>query len=164
MVEAVVVIPTLIVLFATLVFAHELYRAKLLVMIDTRQQVWTYASSNCGSEGDPGYDYYSSGADALRSNNVGVEPSASVPGGVTGGNADAVGAAGAITGSQLDRVDQAYWTASVSRHATVQANPILGGFQSTVSSTNKVPCNVVPRNGRFYSLVASAWRWGRQFF
>lgn len=48
-VEAAVVLPVFIIIFAGLVYMHRLYSAKLEGMVDARECAWAYANGGCES-------------------------------------------------------------------------------------------------------------------
>ena len=52
-VEAVIVLPFFILVFAGVMFVGKFYDSKLTVMREARQSAWTQSMSNCGTAGDP---------------------------------------------------------------------------------------------------------------
>jgi hypothetical protein len=53
MVETVAILPVFVVLWLTVLYAHNLADAKMRMVAGSRAIAWGYAMSNCGNSGDP---------------------------------------------------------------------------------------------------------------
>lgn len=157
MVEAVVVVPTFILLFTASIFVWELYTQKERVMADTRFKLWTYAiSNNCGDPGEPGVG----GNDAPSVSLNGEVTTAQSTNGLEGSgvSGDTAGGYSKVQGGD----SQQMLTKSLGsitygeQGAKVTAGGAIGGFQSGTSAKRIMLCNEPPHNGTLVGLAKSA--------
>jgi hypothetical protein len=157
MVEAVVVIPTFILLFTASIFVWELYTQKEKTMADTRFKLWTYAiSDNCGDPGQPGVG----GNDAPSVSLTGDVSTAQATNGLEG-----TGFSGDTSGGE-SKVQAGDTTGTLSKSlgsvtygeqgAMVKAGGAIGGFQSTTTARRIMQCNEPPHNGTLVGLAKAA--------
>lgn len=157
MAEAVVVIPTFIILFACSIFLWQLYLQKERVMADSRFRLWTYAiSTNCGTEGDPGVDDTAPSADGTGISTGSMD---------NGGNAGADTSAGqqAVANNGTQTLSKSMGTASLQESKSVTAAGVIGGFASNVGAARTMVCNEPPYNGNLLGLAKSALNVGQSF-
>ena len=150
MAEAVVVVPTFIILFACSIFLWQLYLQKERVMADSRYRLWTYAiSTNCGQTGDPGVDDTAPSADGTGISNGSMD---------NGGNAGADTSSGqqAVAGAGTSTLSKSMGSASIQESKSVTAAGVFGGFSSNVGAARTMMCNEVPYNGNLMGLAKSA--------
>ena len=155
MVEAVITVPTLILLFSGLVFVWRLYREKGRVTEDARLRVWTYADANCEGDGERGTSggISTGGLDNGRNQWVDAE----------GNRADLSGANQAMAGADpatthSDILTRTLGTASLTARGAVQASGVLGGFTSSVSGKRTVMCNEKPYSASFLNMAHAAFQ------
>jgi hypothetical protein len=151
MVEAVITVPTLILLFSGLVFVWRLYREKGRVTEDARVRVWTYADANC--EGDATGGMSTGGLDNGRDQWVDAD----------GNRADLSGANQAMAGADpgtthSDVLSRTLGTVSLTAQGAVQASGLLGGFTSSVSGKRTVMCNEKPYSASFLDMGRAAFQ------
>lgn len=148
MVEAIVAIPTFIVLFSSLLFAWQLYLKKIQVMGDARAKIWAFAFTDCTTGSPAGFPGVAEagllGIDPLPASNLSqaTDPPASFT-----GNANVGGATSAASGGQMSRLTTSLGSATLTSQGSVQANGFLGSFASKVGATRTVQCNEPPYNG-----------------
>jgi hypothetical protein len=150
MAEAVVVIPTFIILFACSIFLWQLYLQKERVMADSRFRLWTYAiSTNCGDPGTPGIDDTAPSADVTGISNGSMD---------NGGNAGADTSSGqnAVQNTGTSTLSKSLGTASIQESKSVTAAGVIGGFSSNVGAARKMMCNEPPHNGDLFGLAKAA--------
>jgi hypothetical protein len=150
MVEAVVTIPTFIILFAGLVFIWKLYLGKINAMGAARESLWYYAqSSNCGIAGSPSQDYSTPSGQTTS----GISQQGSD--GNIGAVDSAPGASKALNGpaaAQVSALNQPVGTVGQTATMTLHASPILGGFSAQVSGKMSLICNEPPADTKITDL------------
>lgn len=157
MVEAVVVIPTFILLFTASIFVWELYTQKEKTMADTRFKLWTYAiSDNCGDLGQPGVG----GNDAPVFSLSGDVSTAQSTNGLEGSgfSSDTSGGESKVaSGDSTGTLSKSLGSVSYGEQgAKVTAGGAIGGFQATTTAKRTMLCNEPPRNGTLVSLAKAA--------
>jgi hypothetical protein len=152
MVEAVVVIPTFIILFAASVFAWQLYSAKVTMMADARYKVWTYAiSDNCGNAGQIGAGESAGPTVDMTTATLTSWSNGNNAGANTSGGVGAVGSGGTGT------LSQSLGSVSYQEGTVLTAAGVLGGFKSNVTTQTTMMCNEPPENGNLMGLASSAF-------
>lgn len=156
MVEAVVVLPTFIILFTASIFIWQLYVQKMKVMADSRYKLWSYAiSDNCGDTGDPGV-----GGAAPAISLTGSASTAQASNGLdgTGFAGDTGQGYGAVqNGDSTGTLQKSLGSVTYEEHGkNVQAASVLGGFQATTSARRSMLCNEPPHNGTLFGLAKAA--------
>jgi len=159
MVEAVVVIPTLLVIFAGLIFTWRLYGEKLAVMGNTRLAIWAYAGTNCGQPGDRGPDDVSS----IGGVSGGGQMAGSMSNGNNGANpADLARAERVLRNSSsdvhADTLTKGLDTGAASAQGVVIPSAFLG-FRGDVPVAAKITvmCNEPPYNASFLDMIRAAY-------
>lgn len=157
MVEAIVVIPTLLIIFAGLVFIWRLYSQKINVMSTARLAAWAYAGSNCGQPGDPGPE------DVASIPGASGQTTAGMGNGNNGGTAAENAQAQQVlrnTPSDVhaDTMTRDLDTGAASAQGTVIPSPFLG-FEGPVSvtATVSVMCNEPPYNASLVDMIKAAF-------
>jgi hypothetical protein len=156
MVEAVVVIPTLLILFAAMVFTWRLYGEKIRVTGDARSTAWSYAVSNCGDPGDPGpEDDTTIGSGATKARGMGNGENGAPP-------ADLAQAEHVTRNSPADvhanTMVKDLDTAVASAQAAVIPSPFLGLRSNVpVSTSRSVLCNEPPYNASLPNMIKAAF-------
>jgi hypothetical protein len=154
LVEAAVITPVFLLLFAGLVFVSKLYLAKIEALEGARFGVWVYASSGCNSWADPTtVDPW-----AVFSRSRG-----SVSNGGVDANVNTTPVQGADRSAHVDVVSQTLGTASVSAQSKVISGALLGHFTAPVSAKTSVMCNEPPYNGSLPSMIVAAARYLTQW-
>jgi hypothetical protein len=140
LVEAVVVLPIFIIIFAGIVFVGKFYDAKLSVMRASRQSAWTEAMANCGTAGDPGTTRAQPADDSL--------PTAENEDPPGGGQPDGVDLASALRivgdAPHKDIATAGYHGKKAKTERNVTADQPLGAIEKSVSGQAHVMCNEAP--------------------
>ena len=159
MVEAIVVIPTRLIIFAGLVFCWRLYSEKLVVMATTRLDVWAYAGTNCGQPGDLGPGDVGSVAGASGAGQV----AGSMGNGNNGATPANIAQAqhvlhGSASDVHADTLTKGLDTGAASAQGVVVPSPFLG-FRGDVPVAAKITvmCNEPPYNASFLDMVRAAF-------
>ena len=152
MVEALVVIPLFLVVFALLLFVGNLYGQKQKTLRDARQRAWSYAMHDC----------------------QGTEPDVTQQGGGTGSLTDLQGQLGPgaptidpnqyngdPTGGQSLTGGGGVSVATSKSQA--QAGGLVGGFSQSVQTTTRVTCNEAIHDGNPVGMISYAFDLLRQF-
>jgi hypothetical protein len=157
-VEALIVIPTLTLLFAGMLYVRVLYLAKMQVMESVRGRTWQYTQmQNCGHAGNgpsAGYDPLSAtpftgGASGGVSGNDGSSPIAA-----TGANLDGSGIATAglnntsVGGALGAALNQGSFSGSATMSGVAPYFPsaVTAGYQMTLT------CNEIPQDGTILNI------------
>ena len=150
LVEAVVVIPFFIIIFASMIFIGQLYGEKQRTMREAKQNVWVYAMSNCEgsmsnvsseSDGDPASQMNS------QDPNVNTNPTQQFSGSSAG----------------MAKLDQDMGTASSTVTGAVTASKGIGGFTNKLSTTTRMQCNEAPIDGDLFGVFKFAWNLFKQW-
>ncbi len=143
LVEALVVIPVFVIVFASMVFVGQLYSERQRTMMSSRSIAWSYAMNNC--DGDM------SGAGGTLASSQGGE---SVP--VPADGADEISKFRAAQGSEIFRKDLGTSVSTVTGAA--HASAIIGGYSKSPSTTTRVMCNEKPVDGYLEGVAKFAWQ------
>ncbi len=156
MVEAVVVIPTLIVLFAAMIFTWRLYGEKIRVSGAARLTAWSYAGSNCGTPGDLGpEDEAPEVAGAAKEPGMGNGDNGAAPGDLA--QAESI-TKGSSSDTHANTMVKDLDTASATAQGTVIPSALLGFHSSVpVSTRRSVLCNEPPYNASLVNMVKAAF-------
>lgn len=147
LVEALVVIPTLTLLWAALVFVASVYGKKLATRAEARAAVWTYALNSC--EGGSGQRVAGDGASLDQ---VTADPESVQGAGLSGEAGDFAGEAR----SQTDLEFGDSW--GVAQASSERPGNSLFSFSSgSVSTTLKVQCDEKPRGADPVSVLTFLW-------
>jgi Flp pilus assembly protein TadG len=133
LVETVIIMPALLLLFASLVYVWKLYLAKMAVMEAARGKAWSSASANC--QDTPATEKLPIGLPQV--------PTDPVNGAAATAHVDAVA-----------KQDLGSTTATAGDQLT--ASSLLGGFTSRVAAQTSVMCNEPPYNGRLPQMIVAA--------
>jgi Flp pilus assembly protein TadG len=149
MLEAAVVMPLFLLLFAGLVFASKLYLAKIRVMNEARVTAWAYATSNCNAWPDL------SGTDPAAASQV---VASMWNRGSFGNSVNASRINGGDPNSSLG-TDQG--VAKTSAHMQLNAGGLIrskkgGPLSVHVSATQSVTCNEPPYDGNLPTMAQEA--------
>ena len=149
LVEAVVVVPMFIVLFAMFVFVWKIYSFKVSAMALARQQVWTYAqSANCGTNGDASEGYSPpSTSGVLGRAGAGMLPTTSAE--QANQYSSAAGGANTLS-SDIDMAS------AVAPTVQVSAGHAGGGDSAQIGATKKLTCNEAPYDGNLIGAGTEA--------
>lgn len=150
LVEAVVVIPFFIIIFASILFVGNLYKEKLRVMRLTKESAWAYAMENCGTAGHP-------------MTTTGIPRSEGTPGSGPGptdsesptdlSEADKAG------GDKADfEAQKNFGSSEATMQSSVGADGYIGGFTKDVTSHTRVMCNEAPYNGDLVGFLKAGWQ------
>lgn len=144
MVEAVVVIPFFIIIFASMIFVAKLYGEKQRTLRVSKEYAWTYAMANCESGG--ANTTLESGGSPMgqlgsQDPNVVSDPLHQFNGSDPG----------------MDKFDKNWGTASSTVTGSVTASKAIGGFTNNLSTTTKVQCNEKRQEGNVRGLFHFAW-------
>jgi hypothetical protein len=150
LVEALVVIPTFIILFASILFIGSLYRAKLRAMRLSREGAWSYAMADCGEPGDAMTTRYTRGAEV---------PAAGVhdEGRAEPDGADLGEATAHTRGApQSSMASKSFGSAEATATTEVAASGAIGGFSRQMRSRTRVMCNEAPFDGDLRGFMNAA--------
>lgn len=151
MVEAVVVIPFFLIIFASMIYAGHLYGSKIRTMRLAKQYAWTYAMNNCESGGgNVSHQDDGSAMDDVKGVNSNADDGPSH-------NMDKSGDQG------MSKINQNMGTASSTVNASVTAGKEIGGFTKKLSTTTKVQCNEKPIDGDLFGLFKYGWNMWKQW-
>jgi hypothetical protein len=144
MVEAVVVIPFFIIIFASMIFVAKLYGEKQRTLRVSKEYAWVYAMSNCeGGSANTTLEQGGSPMSQLESNDPNVNPqplqqfNGSDPG--------------------MEKFNKDWGTASATVTGSATASKAIGGFTNDLSTTTRVQCNETPRDGNLRGVFGFAW-------
>jgi hypothetical protein len=144
MVEAVVVIPFFIIIFASMIFVAKLYGEKQRTLRVSKEFAWTYAMSNCES-GAANASLESGGSPMGQMENqdpnVQNDPMQQFNGSDPG----------------MDKFNQDWGTSSSTVKGSVTASKAIGGFTNDLTTTTKVQCNEKRQKGNLKGLFYFAW-------
>jgi hypothetical protein len=145
MVEAVVVIPFFIIIFASMIFVAKLYGEKQRTLRVAKEYSWTYAMANCES-GGANATLETSGSDPMQElaneeQNVNSDPLSEFKPSDPG----------------TEKFDKKWGTASSTVTGSVTASKAIGGFTNELSTTTKVQCNEKPQKGNLRGVFYFAW-------
>ena len=144
MVEAVVVIPFFIIIFASMIFVAKLYGEKQRTMRVAKEYSWTYAMSNCESGGaNAALESGGSPMGQMETEdpNVNSDPLEQFNGSDPG----------------MDKFNKDWGTASATVTGSVTASKAIGGFTNDLSTTTKVQCNEKRQKGNLRGVFGFAW-------
>jgi hypothetical protein len=152
-VEAVVVIPFFIIIFASILFVGNLYKEKMRVMRLAKEGAWSHAMENCGKAGDP-------------ITTQGIPRSDGAPGG-TPGDPD-VGVSPTNNTEELAEEEKAsdgtaglekeFGSSVATMESSVGADEYIGGFSKPVKSYTRVMCNEAPFNGDLKGFAQAGYQ------
>ncbi|HNS99459.1 MAG TPA: hypothetical protein PKL73_21045 [Polyangiaceae bacterium] len=149
-VEAVVVIPFFIIIFASMIFVAKLYGEKQRTLRVSKEYAWTYAMANCESGGaNATLESEGSPMSQLESNdpNVNSDPLSQFQGSDPG----------------MEKFDKSWGTASSTIQGSATASKAIGGFTNHLSTTTKVQCNEKPQKGNLRGVFHFAWSLFKQW-
>ncbi len=139
MVEAVVVIPFFIIIFASMIFVAHLYGEKQRTLRMSKEQAWTYAMSNCSGGSDASGSPI--GQLSAEDSNVDGRPLEQFE------NSD----------RGMEKLTKSWGTASSTITGSATASKAIGGFTDELSTTTKVQCNEEPLEGNLRGVFEFAW-------
>jgi hypothetical protein len=144
LVEAVVVIPFFLIIFASMIFVAKLYGEKQRTLRVSKEYAWTYAMANCESGG------------ANTTLETGGSPMGQLESTDPNVNSDPLGQ---FQGSDpgMEKFDKSWGTASATITGSVTASKAIGGFTNELSTTTKVQCNEKPQEGNLRGVFHFAW-------
>lgn len=149
LVEAVVVIPFFIIIFASILFVGNLYKEKIRVMRLTKESAWAYAMENCGTEGHP-------------MTTTGIPRSEGGPGSGAGpsdsANPTDLSDAEKAGGDQAGLASKDFGSSEATMLSSVGADGYIGGFTKNVTSHTRVMCNEAPYNGDLEGFLKAGWQ------
>lgn len=128
MVEALVVIPFFLIIFASILFISALYNQKLFTQRVSMEKSWEAAVEGCESAG---------GVPLPGSENVDLGQAAAIP-------------ATALC-------SEGFGTVAVTEHKSTTASPLIGAFTRDTSSTTQLVCNEKPASGDFDGAAKFLW-------
>jgi hypothetical protein len=142
LVEAVIVIPVFIILFAGIVFFGKIYDAKLNMLRLTRQSAWTHAMANCGTAGDPATTTEPGNLDPAAEAEDPPGGASGQPDGVAGPLRDALRIVG--DAPHKDVATNGYKATQSKTDTSVKADEPIGSITKQVSGASHVMCNEAP--------------------
>jgi hypothetical protein len=151
LVEAVVVIPFFIIIFASILFVGNLYKEKMRVMRLTKESAWAYAMENCGNAGD-------------GMTTTGIPRSEDAPGGGPGASEPAdtgdanLGDSEKAGGDMAGLASKDYGSSQAQMKSSVTADGYIGGLTKDVTSHTRVMCNEAPYNGDLIGFLKAGWQ------
>lgn len=157
MVEAVVTIPTFLILFASSIFVWQLYLSKIEAQQKARFDLWTYSiSDNCNDPGEPGPGDGTAAQANMQNGSVqGVDNSDLTSGGSAGSGTDE-GVSTVGGGGQTGILKGQFSGNTYVVSSSVTAAGLLGGFTAPVSAKRTMLCNEPPHNGDLKGLASGA--------
>jgi len=160
MVEAVVVIPFFIIIFASIVFVGKLYTSKLRVMRLSKESAWNFAISNCGNRGDPLTSSMAKSSSAPTAEPGAHEESPSFDDYSEPDQpaSDGQSEAQDLGGDKGQLASQDFESSVATMKANVSADAVIGGMSKTVTSRTRVICNEAPFDGNLAGFVKSGWQ------
>ncbi len=144
MVEAVVVIPFFIIIFASMIFVAKLYGEKQRTIRESKQYAWTHAMANCeggsanassSNEGSP------IGKMETMDPKINFEPLEQFEGSDPG----------------MNKLTDEMALASSTVTGSVTASKAIGGFTNDLSTTTRVQCNEKRVKGNLRDVFHFAW-------
>jgi Flp pilus assembly protein TadG len=144
LVEAVVIIPFFIIIFASMIFVGQLYGEKQRTLREAKQNAWVYAMGNCqGSTSDVSSESDGDPMNQLQNNDPNVDPNQTQQ----------------FSGSDpgMAKLQQDMGTAVATSTGTVTASKGIGGFSNKLSTTTRVQCNEAPIDGNLFGVFKFAW-------
>jgi hypothetical protein len=154
MVEALVVIPVLIILFAGMVYLRRAYAAKMATMSIVRARAWQNAqSANCGSAGDASAGYT---APAASGGTHGGDGSGNNPPSDAIGDTSSSLSQVGLSSDPMDTLGLPNGNEAFDGQTSVAAPPVLGGGSVTAKGHMELLCNEAPTDGSIRNFVDDA--------
>lgn len=150
LVEAVVIIPFFIIIFASMIFVGQLYGEKQRTIREAKQNAWVYAMGNCqGSMDDVSSETDGSPMSQVQNAdpNVNPDPTQQFSGSDPG----------------MAKLQQDMGTAVATSTGSVTASKGIGGFTNNLSTTTRVQCNEPPIDGNLFGVFKFAWNLFKQW-
>lgn len=150
LVEAVVIVPFFIIIFASMIFVGQLYGEKQRTIREAKQNAWVYAMGNCqGSMSDVSSETDGDPMGQLQSSDPNVDP----------------GQTQQFSGSDpgMAKLQQDMGTAVATSTGKVTASKGIGGFTNSLSTTTRVQCNEPPIDGNLFGVFKFAWNLFKQW-
>jgi Flp pilus assembly protein TadG len=142
MVEALVAIPFFIVIFVSILYIGHLYGEKQRTLREAKQGAWSYALNNCEGGSNATEQTDDNPQEALDSQ------------GASSDSGDIDKYAPSSGGSSFLK---SWGTAVYTVKGTVVADGLLGGFQNSLSTTDRVQCNEKPEDGTVDGVLKYGW-------
>jgi hypothetical protein len=153
LVEAVVVIPFFIIIFASILFVGNLYKEKMRVMRLAKEGAWAFAMENCGNAGDPITTQGIPRSDGAPNGGAGPSDTASPT-----NDTEDVGDEQKAGGDMAGLVSKDYGSSSATVESSVGADGYIGGFSKPVKSYTRVMCNEAPFNGDIKGFAQAGYQ------
>lgn len=148
MVEAVVSIPFLLLMFASIIYVNRLYETKMRVMRFAREAAWNYAMCNCNDQGDP------ISSTCRPAEGASTTKGSAGSGAASGYDAGKVTSVGSGPGGDLAGKD--FGSSKSTLQAELKSDAFLGKFSKKVTSRTIVMCNEAPHNGNLKGWASTA--------